>query len=167
MLGLAPDTGRSTGRREGAVAVNDREQFMAYAASMMRSVVVDCVRRRQAERRGGDAEHVTLDTRAAESFGSSDDEILAVRAALHTLAKVDGRLKTVIETRCFAGLSDAEIAAAMGSSERTLRRDRDRARLLLAELPGRPRRCGSSCAGAAGGHAAIFTSAPRSANRIS
>jgi len=124
-------------QRDGGVALNDREHFLAYAATTMRSVVIDFVRRRNADRRGGGVEHVTLDTRAAEELGASDEEILAVHDALETLAKVDPRLVSVVEMRYFAGLSDAEIAAALGLSDRTVRRDWDRARLLLAEMLGR------------------------------
>lgn len=124
-------------QRDGGVTLNDREHFLAYAATTMRSVVIDFVRRRNADRRGGGVEHVTLDTRAAEQLGASDDEILAVHDALETLAKVDPRLVSVVEMRYFAGLSDAEIAAALGLSDRTVRRDWDRARLLLAEMLGR------------------------------
>jgi RNA polymerase sigma factor (TIGR02999 family) len=124
-------------QRDGGVALNDREHFLAYAATTMRSVVIDFVRRRNADRRGGGVEHVTLDTRAAEELGASDDEILAVHDALETLAKVDPRLVSVVEMRYFAGLSDLEIAAALGLSDRTVRRDWDRARLLLAEMLGR------------------------------
>ena len=126
-----------SGADGGGVALRDREHFMAYAATTMRSVVIDFVRRRNADRRGGGVEHVTLDTRAAEQLGASDDEILAVHDALETLAKVDPRLVSVVEMRYFAGLSDAEIAAALGLSDRTVRRDWDRARLLLAEMLGR------------------------------
>jgi RNA polymerase sigma factor (TIGR02999 family) len=124
-------------QRDGGVTLNDREHFLAYAATTMRSVVIDFVRRRNADRRGGGVEHVTLDTRAAEQLGASDEEILAVHDALETLAKVDPRLVSVVEMRYFAGLSDAEIAAALGLSDRTVRRDWDRARLLLAEMLGR------------------------------
>jgi RNA polymerase sigma factor (TIGR02999 family) len=124
-------------QRDGGVTVNDREHFLAYAATTMRSVVIDFVRRRNADRRGGGAEHVTLDTRTAEELGASDDEILAVHEALETLARVDARLVSVVEMRYFAGLSDAEIAAALGLSDRTVRRDWERARLLLAEMLGR------------------------------
>ena len=124
-------------QRDGGVNVNDREHFMAYAATTMRSIIIDFVRRRSAERRGGDAEHVTLDTRAAAVLGGSDDEILAVHEALQILAQVDQRLVRVVEMRYFAGLTDAEIGAALGVTDRTVRRDWDRARLLLAEMLGR------------------------------
>jgi RNA polymerase sigma factor (TIGR02999 family) len=124
-------------QRGGGVEVRDREHFMDYAATTMRSVVIDFVRRRSAERRGGVAEHVTLNTAAAQSLGASDDEILAVHDALHTLGKVDARLVQVVEMRYFAGLTDAEIGAALGVTDRTVRRDWDRARLLLADMLGR------------------------------
>ncbi len=124
-------------QRSGGVTVNDREHFLAYAATTMRSVVIDFVRRRSAERRGGGAEHVTLDTDWAQDLGATDDEILAVREALEQLAQVDERLVRVVEMRYFAGLSDAEIGAALGVTDRTVRRDWDRARLLLAEILGR------------------------------
>lgn len=121
----------------GGVALKDREHFLAYAATTMRTVVIDFVRRRRASRRGGDVEHVTLDTRAAESLGGTDAEILEVHEALETLAAVDERLVRVVEMRYFAGLTDAEIGSALGVTDRTVRRDWERARLLLAEILGR------------------------------
>jgi RNA polymerase sigma factor (TIGR02999 family) len=125
-------------QKDGGVRVADREHFMAYAATTMRNIVIDFVRRRKAERRGGGAEHVTLDTRAAEQLGAaSDDEILDVHEALQTLAEVDPRLVRVVEMRYFAGLTDLEIAAALGVTDRTVRRDWERARLLLAQMLGR------------------------------
>jgi len=124
-------------QREGGVRLHDREHFLAYAATTMRSVVIDFVRRRGAERRGGAVEHVTLDTRAAAELGAADDEILAVHDALDALAGIDARLVRVVEMRYFAGLTDAEIGAALGLTDRTVRRDWERARLLLADLLGR------------------------------
>jgi RNA polymerase sigma factor (TIGR02999 family) len=124
-------------QREGGVALRDREHFLAYAATTMRSVVIDFIRRRNASRRGGEVQHVTLDTRAIDAAGGTEGEILAVHEALITLAKVDARLVQVVEMRYFAGLSDAEIGAALGLNERTVRRDWTRARLLLAEMLGR------------------------------
>lgn len=121
----------------GGVSFNDSEHFMAYAASTMRSVVIDFVRRRNAERRGGNVEHVTLDTGAAQDLGGKDEEILAVHEALLTLAEVDPRLVRVVEMRYFAGLTDREIGATLGVTDRTVRRDWDRARLLLSQMLGR------------------------------
>jgi RNA polymerase sigma factor (TIGR02999 family) len=123
-------------RLQGAGKVNlaDRNHFMAYAATAMRSVIVDYVRQRAAEKRGGDVDHVTLDTGVAESIGATDQEIVDVHEALEALGKVDARLVQVVEMRYFAGLSDDEIGAALGVTGRTVRRDWERARLLLSEM---------------------------------
>ena len=121
----------------GMVQIKDREHFMAYAATTMRSVVIDFVRRRHSEKRGGGVEHITLNTEAGELLGASDDEIMEVHNALESLAKIDARLVKVVEMRYFAGLSDQEIASALDVSTRTVGRDWERARLLLAGMLGR------------------------------
>ena len=121
----------------GRLRMEDRNHFLAYAATAMRSVVIDFVRRRKSDKRGGGADHVTLNTDVADQLGASDDEILEVHNALEALDKIDARLVRVVEMRYFAGLSDEEIAAALDMSSRTVRRDWDRARLLLAEMLGR------------------------------
>lgn len=121
----------------GRVGLQDRDHFMAYAATAMRSVVIDYLRRRASEKRGGDVEHVTLDTALGEVLGAQDDEILDVHEALESLAKVDPRLVQVVEMRYFAGLTEEEIGRALDVSARTVRRDWERARLLLAEMLGR------------------------------
>ena len=123
-------------QRASSVVVNDSEHFLAYATTVMRSVIVDYIRQRKAERRGGGAAHVTLDT-GFELSGGSYDEILDVHEALEVLAAVDLRLVRVVEMRYFGGLTDIEIGETLGVTERTVRRDWDRARLLLAEVLGR------------------------------
>ncbi len=120
--------------RVGKLELDDREHFLAYAAATVRSVVVDFVRRRKAEQRGGDVVHVTLNTEVAQSIGNGEEEILEVHEALATLAEVDARLARVVEMRYFAGIGEADIAVALGVSERTVRRDWERARLLLADI---------------------------------
>jgi RNA polymerase sigma factor (TIGR02999 family) len=120
----------------GGMRPKDPEHFMAYAATTMRSVIIDFGRRRRAERRGGGAEHVTLDTRASESLGVNDEEILHVHEALQSLERIDARLVRVVELRYFVGLTDEEVGAALGVTDRTVRRDWERARLLLAQMIG-------------------------------
>ncbi|MEO6280649.1 ECF-type sigma factor [Roseateles sp.] len=115
-----------------SLSTADRAHFVAYAASAMRSIIVDAARAAGADRRGGDAQHVPLDTALLESIGNPVDEILDVHAALEELARVDARLVQVVEMRYFAGLSDEEIAASLGITDRTVRRDWVKARLLLA-----------------------------------
>lgn len=119
-------------QRAGQLDFADRKHFLAYAAKVMRTVVVDAVRARQADRRGGSAEHVTLDTRVGESVSAQDDDILRVHEALDDLCDLDERLGKVVEMRYFGGLSEAEIAQCLGVTERTVQRDWHKARLLLS-----------------------------------
>lgn len=115
----------------GRVLVNDRDHFMAYAARAMRSVIVDFARARHAARRGGDQERVTLQT-GLSAEPSGEEQILSVHAALEQLEAVDARLVRVVEMRYFAGMTEQEIGQALGVTERTVRRDWEKARLLLA-----------------------------------
>lgn len=113
--------------------IADRTHFMRWAATVMRSIVIDLARRRLAARRGGGAARVELDSAIAASR-SAEDEILAVHEALEQIAGVDARLAAVVEMRYFAGMPETDIAAALGVTERTIRRDWDKARLLLHEV---------------------------------
>jgi RNA polymerase sigma factor (TIGR02999 family) len=112
--------------------VDDRVHFLAYAATAMRSIIVDWARATRAERRGGGADHVPLDTDNGGSVAQAEDEVLDVDAALASLAKLDPRLVEVVEMRYFGGMSDDEIGQALGLTGRTVRRDWEKARLLLA-----------------------------------
>jgi RNA polymerase sigma factor (TIGR02999 family) len=116
----------------------DRPRFLVYAGRVMRSIVVDLVRQRQAERRGGGAPHLTLTGEVAAGAGLPADEahVLAVHQALEEMAEVDERMTRVVELRYFGGLSDAEIASALGVTDRTVRRDWEQARLFLMEALG-------------------------------
>ena len=114
-----------------ALPVEDRHHFFTYAARVMRSVIVDFARARLAERRGGQAEHVVLDTGIAASQAAPENDVLRVHAALELLAQADERLAQVVEMRYFGGLTEPEIAQALNLSERTVRRDWEKARLLL------------------------------------
>ncbi|MFZ5657456.1 MAG: ECF-type sigma factor [Pseudomonadota bacterium] len=113
----------------------DRAHFFAYAATAMRSVVVDHVRQRLAVKRGGDMERVTELPEDAEGGIRLDEDLLALDRALDRLAAVDPRLAQVVELRYFGGLSELEIAALQDRSERSIRRDWQKARMfLLASL---------------------------------
>jgi RNA polymerase sigma factor (TIGR02999 family) len=118
----------------GELDFADRQHFLGYAARVMHTVVVDFVRSRQAERHGGAVEHVTLNTAIGDSATRRDDEILRVHEAMQELAAAEPRLSDVVEMRYFGGLSEAEIAAILGLTERTVQRDWQKARLFLSAV---------------------------------
>ncbi len=100
----------------------NRAHFFALSASLMRRVLVDFARERQARKRGGSLEQVTIDEAMALELGSRED-IVAVDEALTALAAVDERKSKVVELRFFGGLTEAEIAEALQVSPETVRRD--------------------------------------------
>lgn len=113
----------------------NRLQFFAYSSRVLRSIVVDLVREQRAQRRGGDAEIVTLDTAAGEGVPPSVD-IETVNDALEDLAKLDPPLARLVEMRFFGGMTEEEIAEALGVSARTVSREWQKARALLLTLVG-------------------------------
>jgi RNA polymerase sigma factor (TIGR02999 family) len=117
----------------GQLRIEDRVHFFRYAGQVMRSVIVDMARARLTDRRGGDALRVTLDTAIGESVAGGEDEIVRVHEALNELGRFDARMIQVVEMRYFAGMTEAEIGAALGVTDRTVRRDWEKARLLLAQ----------------------------------
>jgi RNA polymerase sigma factor (TIGR02999 family) len=112
----------------------DRPRLLQYAARAMRSVVIDSIRRRCAARRGGDAQRSELLEEVASARDVNEHQTLAVHSALERLETVDPRLARGVEMRYFGGFTETEIAEALGVTERTVRRDWEKARLLLAEL---------------------------------
>lgn len=112
--------------------VDDRAHFLAYSARVMRSIIVDMARAGLAERRGGGVEHVPLDTASGAQARLPEEEIFDVDAALAELARLDPRLASVVEMRYFGGMSDVEIGDALGLTDRTVRRDWEKARALLS-----------------------------------
>jgi RNA polymerase sigma factor (TIGR02999 family) len=109
----------------------NRAHFFAYASKTMRSVIVDLVRERMTERRGSGLAAITLNTDIAESFAQKDEDWIRINDALEELGAVDERLVRVVEMRFFSGLTEKEIGEVLGLSERTVKRDWDKARLLL------------------------------------
>jgi RNA polymerase sigma factor (TIGR02999 family) len=114
------------------IDIEDRTHFLAYVAQVMRSIIVDFARRRTAARRGGAQVHISLDTDLAEALSNADRQVELVDDALKVLEKSDPRLMRVVEMRYFGGMDDAEIAAVLGLTKRTVSRDLVRARLLLS-----------------------------------
>ncbi len=116
------------------IRAEDRKAFFAYASRVMRSVIIDAVRERQAERRGGDLDRKTMDTAMVDSLPAEEDDLLKVHEALQVLAEAEPRLAQVVEMRYFGGYTEEEIAEALSLTERTVRRDWDKARLLLMAM---------------------------------
>lgn len=115
-----------------SVPFEDRHHFFAYASKVMRSVIVDFARARLSERRGGDMEKVVLDTALLEGVADPERDVLRVHGALELLAQADSGLAQLVELRYFAGLTESEIGELLGQSERTVRRNWEKAKLLLA-----------------------------------
>jgi RNA polymerase sigma factor (TIGR02999 family) len=118
--------------KAGTLEAGDRAQFMGYAARVMRSVVVDFVRRRAADRRGGDVVHVEIEESAVAGADPREREVVRIDEALEELAAIDERLVRVVEMRYFAGMTEEQVAEALGLSRRSVTRDWEKARLFLA-----------------------------------
>ncbi len=119
----------------GQLRLEDRQHFMKYTSQVMRSVVVDLVRHNLAERRGAGASHLPIDTALGEALAdkSGEQEIMRVHEALEELATLNPRMAQIVEMRYFGGMTEAEVAQALDLGERTVRRDWEKARLVLAD----------------------------------
>jgi RNA polymerase sigma factor (TIGR02999 family) len=108
----------------------DRGRFMAYAARVMRGLIIDYARRRQAHKRGGEFTIVSLAGEVRDP-SADDRELARMSDALDELATVDPMLAQVVDLKFFCGFSFAEIAAMRGLSERTVQRHWEKARIYL------------------------------------
>ena len=97
-------------RGAGRIDLDRRGRFMAYVSQVLRNVIVDFARKRNAERRGGGQANLTLNTEIAGSIRNQDEDIIRINDALDELDNSDRRLRRVVEMRYFAGLSEQEIA---------------------------------------------------------
>jgi RNA polymerase sigma factor (TIGR02999 family) len=115
--------------REGTL-FHERRQFMAYAARVMRGLIIDDVRRRQSQKRGGMFEITSLGSDQAEQIADAQ-ELARIGEALDELGKVDAELAEIVDLKFFCGFSFVEIAAMRGVSERTVQRSWEKARIYL------------------------------------
>lgn len=115
--------------REGTVFV-DHARFMAYAARVMRGLIIDDVRRRKSEKRGGLFEITSL---AVDHADSPNDprSLIMISDALDELSEIEPGLAEVVDLKFFCGFSFAEIAAMRGVTERTIQRNWEKGRLYL------------------------------------
>ncbi|MEM7048635.1 MAG: ECF-type sigma factor [Acidobacteriota bacterium] len=113
------------------VSTNDRLHFLALTARVMRSVLVDRFRRRDAAKRGSNPTPVTLASSFAERQQSSID-LLDLHRALERFGSVSPRAAQIVELRFFAGLTNEEVAEVLGVSLATVAREWRAARVWLA-----------------------------------
>lgn len=102
---------------------NNRAQFFGVAAQLMRRILVDYARARQAEKRGGSAIFVSLDAAADASGDARIADVLAIDDALQRLAEQDAEQVRIIELRFFAGMTVEDTARVLGRSPRTVKRE--------------------------------------------
>jgi RNA polymerase sigma factor (TIGR02999 family) len=117
----------------------DKARFMGYAARVMRGLIIDHARSRNAIKRGGEFEITSLKTEPGQYYVDAR-ELSAIGDALDQLAKVEPKLAELVDMKFFCGLSFAEIAALENLSERTVQRKWEKARIYLhrsirADLP--------------------------------
>jgi RNA polymerase sigma factor (TIGR02999 family) len=115
---------------EAGAAWRDRAHFFALASIVMRQILIDRARARVALKRGGVQRQVTLEE-STIAIDEQADSLLQLDEALGKLAEVAPRLVRVVEYRFFGGMSEDEIGSVLGVTTRTVRRDWDKARLLL------------------------------------
>ena len=108
----------------------DRARFLAYASRAMRGLLIDYLRSRHAQKRGGGFEITSLPTELPER-GRPDGELEGIGEALDSLGDVEPRLAQIVDLKFFCGFSFGEIAELLNISERTAQRDWDKARILL------------------------------------
>jgi RNA polymerase sigma factor (TIGR02999 family) len=121
-------------QREGPV-FPDKARFMAYAARVMRSLILDYVRDHRAQKRGGEFQITTLDEERAPAAADATD-LEGVGAALEKLTTLDATLAEVVDLKFFCGFSLGEIAGMRGVSERTVQRRWEKARIYLRSVLG-------------------------------
>ena len=126
---LLHDAYLNISRREGT-AFPDRNRFMAYAARVMRGLIIDYARNRHAQKRGGQFEFTSIRTDVAKAIPNAAD-LDQLNDALEELTATDPRLARIVDLKFFCGLSLGEIAAMTGVSERTVQRDWEKARIYL------------------------------------
>jgi RNA polymerase sigma factor (TIGR02999 family) len=107
----------------------NRTQFFAIAAQLMRRILVDHARERQAAKRPGGI-RVTFEE-GAQAVLPPDCELLMLDDALQDLARLDPRQAEIVELKYFAGLSETEVAAVLSLSRATVTRDWQSARAWL------------------------------------
>jgi len=108
----------------------DQGRFMAYAARVMRGLIIDHARNRLAIKRGGQFEITSLPENVGDN-AADDQELTRISQALDELAQLDSSLAQIVDLKFFCGFSFSEIADLRGVSERTVQRKWEKARIYL------------------------------------
>jgi RNA polymerase sigma factor (TIGR02999 family) len=109
----------------------DRARFLSYACRAMRGLMVDYLRRRRAQKRGGAFQITSLPTELPAACVAEEIDIEGIGEALNRLGEMEPRLAQIVDLKFFCGFSFDEIAELLGISARTAQRDWDKARILL------------------------------------
>jgi RNA polymerase sigma factor (TIGR02999 family) len=117
-------------QQQSGTALSNQKQFLAYAARVMRNLIIDFARRNLAQKRGGGFEITQLPIAVPEQAADAA-ELERVGVAIDALEAIDPELAQLVNLRFFCGLTFVEIAALRDVSKRTVQRDWDKARLLL------------------------------------
>jgi RNA polymerase sigma factor (TIGR02999 family) len=120
--------------QSGELKIEDRRAFFGYASQVMRSVIVDSARARLAERRGGNAQKMTLSPELAQDIGQDEEGIVSVHEALLELESADARAAQIVQMRYFGGYDNEEIAETLNIAPRTVQRDWEKAKVMLRAI---------------------------------
>ncbi len=128
--------------RRSRVAFPDRLRFLKYASRAMRGLIIDYIRARRAQKRGGEITFVSIldENVGTEAMAASVEDL---GHALDELGQLDPSLSELVDLKFFCGLSFAEIAAMRSVSQRTVERDWAKARVLLHDTLENPPLSGS------------------------
>jgi RNA polymerase sigma factor (TIGR02999 family) len=116
--------------KRDSAAFPDRNRFLGYASRAMRGLIINYVRNRRVQKRGGDLTFVQLDE-SCDAAVRPDENLESLSEVLNELAALQPDLAELVDLKFFCGFSFAEIAAMRGVSERTIQREWAKARLLL------------------------------------
>lgn len=115
------------------LVLDNRAQFLGVSAKIMRRILIDHARARNAHKRGGGTPPLSLEqVEAALTVGAVDDRLLALNAALDRLTIIDAQTVDIVEQRYFAGATEQEVAQGLGISPATVRRRWSFAKAWLA-----------------------------------
>ncbi|MBL8221660.1 MAG: sigma-70 family RNA polymerase sigma factor [Bryobacterales bacterium] len=119
---------------QNKVEWENRAHFFGAAANIMRRVLVDHAKKKFSQKRGGSAKKVAMNHHdALQAVPSTSEELLLLDTALNELTRIDARKARVVEMKFFAGMTNKEVARALGTSDATVERDWKMARAWLIQ----------------------------------